>query len=113
MNKVLVVKTQVPQEGVPQDEQSKDAAVKKGPIPDQKPTNVEELLSMDEARAGQGEIITDKKTGLPKEMGDEPRLVANYGPGEWVKMHHFHNNPDGSQIVVHWFRNLSTNQDVE
>lgn len=46
-------------------------------------------------------------------LGDAPRLIANYGEGEWVKMRWVHTALDGSKIVVHWFRNLTTGQNVE
>ncbi len=48
-----------------------------------------------------------------KDLADEPRLKANYGDGDWVKMQHTHKSPDGKNTVVHWFRNKTTGQNVE
>lgn len=80
--------------------------VRKGPIPDQQPANIYESITMDEARAGAGEIVM-------RDLGDTPRLVDNYGEGEWVKMHHSHTTPDGKGIAIHWFRNLTNGKNVE
>jgi hypothetical protein len=38
-------------------------------------------------------------------LKDTPRLVDNYGPGEWVKMETKRVMPDGNQISVDWFKN--------
>jgi hypothetical protein len=46
-------------------------------------------------------------------LGDVPRLVANYGPGRWVKMQWVHQALDGTKTVIHWFRNESTGENVE
>lgn len=47
------------------------------------------------------------------ELADAPRLVANYGPGKWVKMEWTHRAANGTKQTVHWFRNQSTGQQVE
>ena len=62
-------------------------------------------LLFEEAMANGREII--------RNLGDAPRLIAHYGEGEWVKMHWAHKALDGSVIVIHWFRNLTTGQNVE
>jgi RHS repeat-associated protein len=80
--------------------------VKKGPIPNEQPANLAEQMTMQEAQAGAGREIM-------RNLADKPRLEANYGRGDWVKMEHMHKTPDGRQINIHWFRNKSTNQNVE
>lgn len=88
--------------------------VKKGPIPDEEPASLQEQITMDEAKSGQtnpSEPIMGPGTNKP--IGDTPRLVDNYGPGEWVKMQHTHETPDGRTISIHWFRNQTTGQNVE
>jgi hypothetical protein len=80
--------------------------VRKGKIPDQQPANIYESIALEEARQGAGRQEMGK-------MGDEPRLIDNYGEGQWVKMHHSHKTPDGNTIVVHWFRNLANGMNVE
>lgn len=72
---------------------------KKPAIPDVSPRDNCEAFALAEAKAGAGEIIM---TGL----GDEPRLVAHYGPGPWVKKRHKHTCADGRVLVIHYFSNL-------
>jgi hypothetical protein len=72
------------------------------------PNTLAEQIALNEARAGAGREIIGSSA-----LGDMPRLVDNYGPGEWVKMELVHHNPDGSQINIHWFRNKTTDQNVE
>ncbi|MCC7508393.1 MAG: hypothetical protein IT464_03345 [Planctomycetes bacterium] len=81
-------------------------AVQKGPIPDQAPSNLAEQLALKEAKANGG-------TKIMKDLADAPRLKANYGDGEWVKMEHVHRGSDGKNTVVHWFQNTTTGQNVE
>lgn len=85
---------------------SKKSKIRKGPKPDETPRTLAEQLTMQEARAGAGEVAM-------RNLADEPRLVDNYGPGEWVKMQHTHQTPDGRKINIHWFRNQTTGQNVE
>lgn len=80
--------------------------VRKGRIPDQQPANIYESITMDEAKAGAGTIAM-------RDLGDTPRLVDNYGEGEWVKMHHSHKTPDGKDVAIHWFRNVTSGMNVE
>jgi hypothetical protein len=81
------------------------SAVLKGPIADEVAANLPEQMTLDSARTGNGEVII-------RNLGDEPRLAANYGPGEWVKMENVARGTDGN-VTVHWFRNLTTGQNVE
>lgn len=90
----------------PGNDSSGGEPVRKGPIPDELPANLNEQIVLDEAKSGQGKIAM-------RNLADTPRLVDNYGPGEWVKMRHSHEFPDGSQTRVHWFRNLTTGDNVE
>lgn len=76
-----------------------------GPIADAVPRTIAEQLALNAARDGQGTMIM-------RDLADTPRLVANYGPGEWVKMQYVLRGTD-SNVVVHYFRNLTTNTDVE
>jgi RHS repeat-associated protein len=80
-------------------------AVLKGPIADEVASNLPEQMALDSARAGNGDVII-------RNLGDEPRLVANYGPGEWVKMENVGRGVD-ENVTVHWFRNLTTGQNVQ
>lgn len=67
-------------------------------IPDVEPGDLCEQLALAEAKAGAGEPIMGS-------MADEPRLIANYGPGPWVKMQHKHRCPNGRLVVIHYFSN--------
>ncbi len=82
--------------------------VANGPIANQVPASLYQQIAMRAAQSGQvGEVIIEK-------LGDAPRLIANYGPGPWVKMQYALRTSDGRvAAVVHWFRNLVTGQDVE
>ena len=87
-------------------EAAADAAnVLKGPIADAIPRNLPEQLALGAAREGQGTIIM-------RNLGDAPRLVANYGEGEWVKMQYVLRGTD-SNVTVHYFRNLTNKMDTE
>jgi RHS repeat-associated protein len=79
--------------------------VLKGPIADAVPKNLPQQMALDTARAGRGRQIMGP-------MGDAPRLVANYGEGEWVKMEYVLRG-NYSNVTVHYFRNLDTGMDVE
>lgn len=79
---------------------------KRGPVPDQAPINLDEHLALEEAKTAKGRILI-------RNLADEPRLVDNYGPGNWVKKHYIHRAKDGSHIVVHWHENLTTGLRVE
>jgi hypothetical protein len=47
-----------------------------------------------------------------RNLADAPRLAANYGGGEWVKMQFVLRGSRGN-ITVHWFRNLTTGANFE
>ncbi|WP_307624200.1 polymorphic toxin-type HINT domain-containing protein [Streptomyces sp. V3I7] len=80
----------------------------KGPIPDKIPHDYYDQLAMQGAKApGAGTVIM-------RNLGDTPRLEANYGPGEWVKMQSTLDDASGKAIrTVHWFRNLDNEMNVE
>lgn len=77
----------------------------KGAIPDAVPANLTEQLALTEARASGG-------TQIMANLADEPRLVAVYGQGEWVKMQSVLRGTDAN-TTVHWFKNLTTGLEVE
>lgn len=79
--------------------------VLKGPIADAVPRNLPEQLALGAARDGQGTVIM-------RNLADAPRLVANYGEGDWVKMQYVLRGTD-SNVTVHYFRNLTSKMDVE
>jgi RHS repeat-associated protein len=81
------------------------AQVLKGPIADAIPRNLPEQLALGAAKDGQGTIIM-------RDLGDAPRLVANYGDGVWVKMQYVLRGTNGN-VTVHYFRNVTTKMDVE
>jgi RHS repeat-associated protein len=75
-------------------------AVAKPAIPDCEGGDLCEQLALAEAKAGAGMPIP-----MRYPLGDLPRLVALYGPGEWVKMQHTHRCPDGRLVTIHYFSN--------
>ena len=75
------------------------------PISDYCPKDLCEQLAFAEAKAGAG-------TTIMSHLGDEPRLIAHYGRGPWVKRQHKHICPDGKIIVIHYFSN-GRGQNVE
>lgn len=81
------------------------AQVLKGPIADAIPRNLPQQMALGAARDGQGAVIM-------RNLGDANRLIANYGPGEWVKLQYVLRGTD-SNVTVHYFRNLTTKMDVE
>lgn len=96
----IVVATAVAAKSAPE-----AAAALKGPIADQVARNLPQQLALGAARDGQGAIIM-------RNLGDAPRLMANYGEGNWVKMQYVLRGND-SNVTVHYFRNLATKMDVE
>lgn len=80
--------------------------VLKGPIADAVPRNLPEQIALRAARAGEGAQV------IMRNLGDESRLVANYGQGEWVKMQTVLRGLDYN-VTVHWFRNLTTSINKE
>jgi len=79
---------------------------RKPAIADAEPGDLCEQLALAEAKAGAGEVIMNN-------LADEPRLVAHYGKGPWVKKQHTHNCFDGRKLVIHYFHNPRTGQNVE
>ncbi len=79
--------------------------VLKGAIPDAVPANLTQQLALTEARASGGAQIMAN-------LADNPRLVAVYGEGEWVKMQSVLRGTDVN-TTVHWFKNLTTGLEVE
>lgn len=79
--------------------------VLKGPIADAVPKNLPQQMALDAAKQGYGRQIMGP-------MNDAPRLIANYGEGEWVKMQYVLRG-NNSNVTVHYFRNLDTGMDVE
>jgi hypothetical protein len=77
----------------------------KGAIPDAVPSNLTQQLALTEARASGG-------TQIMANLVDNPRLVAVYGDGEWVKMQSVLRGTDVN-TTVHWFKNLTTGLEVE
>jgi hypothetical protein len=75
-------------------------------IPDVTPKDSCEYWALAEAKAGAGTLIMDN-------LGDAPRLNAIYGPGPWVKFQHVKNCPGGKKVVIHYFKSLSSLQNVE
>ncbi len=65
--------------------------------------NLKEQLTLEEARAGAGEMIIE-----PGRIGD-PRFSG----GEWAKYQHVHRAPDGTNYTVHYMRNLITGEIVD
>ena len=76
------------------------------PIADQQPANLTQRIALNTARSGEDATV------IMRDLADEPRLVANYGEGEWVKMQYVLRGRD-SNVVVHWFRNLGTGENRE
>ena len=68
-----------------------------GKVPRTEPQNLAEKLTMDEAKGGAGDPIMRGKINDPK-----------YPEDVWAKMQHVHQNPDGTTITVHYWKNLLT-----
>lgn len=89
-----------------------------GRIPDEIPSNLQEQLLMQDAKAAAIQAINCKEIlGTPQEpLRDSPRLVANYGGNleDWVKMASTQTAIiNGASVQVHWFRNRQTLENVE
>ena len=82
------------------------ATTLKGAIPDVVPANLAQQIALSLARS------PGAATRIMGSMGDASRLVANFGPGEYVKMQAVIRGLNGN-ITVHFFRNMSTFQDFE
>jgi hypothetical protein len=110
----------------PPEAPSRAPVVRKGPIPDEEPQNLQQKLLMDEARAGEAAGENQPIQGGPdRPLGDAPRLVDNHGGKEsdWVKMkgpnHDSVPYTDENGVTqdanteVHYFKNTDTGQTVE
>jgi len=87
--------------------------VTRGIIPDENPTNLQEQLLLEDAKAGNGIPI---QGGMAEPLGDAPRLVAHYGRNseDWVKMSGIQTKIiNGIIVQIHWFKNIQNNQTVE
>ena len=84
-----------------------------GPILDETPSNLEEQLLLEQAKAGNG-IPTHVGADMPLRVA--PRLVANYG-GSIEDRDKMTTTRcliiNGASVQVHWYRNSKTNRDVE
>lgn len=93
-------------------------SVTTGRIPDEIPTNLQEQLLMQDAKAAAVQAINCKEIlGTPQEpLRDAPRLVANYGGNleDWIKMASIQTKIiNGASVQIHWFRNRQTLENVE
>ena len=89
---------------------------KKGPIPDEAPQNLEEQILLKDAKGREATGKNDPIQGGPgRPLGDEPRLIDNYGgnPGEWVKLRGPNQEINGVPTEVHYFKNTRTGQTAE
>jgi len=77
---------------------TKDGAVCKPAIADVQPNDLCEQLALAEAKAGAGVPIMSA-------LADEPRLIALYGWGPWIKKQHTHVCANGRKVVIHYFTN--------
>jgi RHS repeat-associated protein len=59
--------------------------------------DLSEQLALEEAQAGAGTRIMEGQIGDP-----------DYPEDLWAKMQHVHENPDGSNTVIHYWENLET-----
>jgi hypothetical protein len=66
-----------------------------------------EQIALDTAKSGS----VDEEV-IIRNLGDEARLEACYGAGEWVKMQYVLRGSTRN-VTVHWFRNLTTGANVE
>ena len=67
-------------------------------LPDVQPSDLCEQFALAAAKSGAGGPIMGS-------MGDEPRLIAHYGPGPWQKRQYTHTCFDGRKLVIHYFSN--------
>lgn len=89
----------------------KGKGAKKGKNKDEEAENFEEFMVMLEARMGAGYFIQPKPGKGP--LGDAPRLKALYGDGVWIKMEWKRKLRSGKIIIIHYFKNINNNDNVE
>lgn len=75
---------------------------------DEEPEDLCEQLVLAEAKAGAGSHIMKGEI-----MNDEPRLIAHYGAGPWIKKQHLKICSNGKQKIIHYFHSLSSYKNVE
>jgi RHS repeat-associated protein len=63
------------------------------------PANLAEQLALGEAQGGAGSRIMEGKIGDPA-----------YPENQWAKMQHVHQNPDGTNTVIHYWENLESGE---
>ena len=80
--------------------------VDKPAIPDFEPGDFCEKMAWLAAKAGAGTFAGDS-------MGDEPRLIAHYGQGPWIKKRYTHRCPGGKVITIHYFSNGAKNVELK
>jgi hypothetical protein len=96
---------------------NRGSPVRKGPIPDEQPQNLEEQLLMEDSRSKEirGENGPPIQGGPRRPLKDEPRLIDNYGgkSGDWVKKTGPNKEINGVPTEVHYFKNTQTGETVE
>ena len=80
--------------------------VKKGSKKDEVADDLQQFMVLLEAKTGLGYPILTS-------LADTPRLNAVWNQGVWVKMEWKRRVSGGKIVVIHWFRNLTTDQNVE
>jgi|LakMenE01Jun11ns_1017448.scaffolds.fasta_scaffold9626676_2 hypothetical protein len=63
------------------------------------PENLSEQLTLEEAKAGAGRRIMEDSIKDP-----------NYPKEEWKKMQHIHENPDRTQVEIHYWELIKTGE---
>ena len=84
-----------------------------GAIPDESPSNLQEQLLLQDAKAGNCRAI---QGGSGDILGDVSRLVALYGgnPEDWYKITSIQAFViNGASVQIHWFENREILQQVE
>ncbi len=89
----------------------KKKTTKKGKKQDEEADNFQQFMVMLEAKMGAGYFIQPKPGKGP--LGDTPRLKALYGDGIWIKMEWKRKLSGGKVIIVHWFKNINNDLNVE
>lgn len=88
------------------DYQKSEDEVCNPPIADVEPTDLCEQMALAAAKAGAGTVEMEN-------LGDEPRLIALYGKGPWVKKRYVHDCPNGRRLIIHYFSNGVLNVELK
>ncbi|MGP9517102.1 RHS repeat-associated core domain-containing protein, partial [Psychrobacter sp. AOP5-CZ1-12] len=94
----------------PEEKQSTCSSCKPA-IKDVEPEDFCEQLALAEAKAGAGRHIMKGQ-----KMSDEPRLIAHYGSGPWIKKEHVREctaKGRRRKVTIHYFHSESSNKNVE